>query len=216
MTTQADYLTSLSPENASVLFIDSQTSLMLGTQSIDTTLLTTNTAGLAQLAALFKLPVVLTTTGGGGHGPAGPLIRPITEAFPDVPIIDRMGHLNAMDDPRFATAVAQAGRPKVILSGITTDFCLVYPAMSLVAAGYHVFVAVDASGSWTKAINDAALQRMIQMGVTPTNVQSIAGELLNSASLQDPDAAKTYQGPMMEWLGKFTPAPALIGMAMQS
>lgn len=216
MTTQADYLTPLSPENTTVLFIDSQVSLMLGTQSIDTTLLRTNTAGLAQLAAMFKLPVVLTTTGGGAQGPSGPLISPITDAFPNAPIIDRMGHLNAMDDPRFADAVTQAGRNKVILSGITTDFCLVYPAMSLVAAGYHVFVAVDASGSWTNAINDAALQRMIQMGVTPTNVQSIAGELLNAASLQDPAAAQSYQEPMMAWFGNFTPAPALIGMAITS
>lgn len=216
MTTPSDYLVPLSPDNAAVLFIDSQTSLMLGTQSIDTTLLRTNTAGLAQLAAMFKLPVVLTTTGGGAKGPSGPLIAPITEAFPDVLVIDRMGHLNAMDDPRFAAAVTQTGRRKIIVAGITTDFCLIYPAMSLVAAGYHVLVAVDASGSWTKAINDAALQRLIQMGVTPTNVQSIAGELLNAASLQDPAAAKAYQAPMMEWFGNFTPAPALIGMAGQA
>ena len=53
-----------------------------------------------------------------------------------------MGNLNAMDDPRFAAAVEATGRRKVILSGITTDFCLVYPALSLIAAGYHVFIAV--------------------------------------------------------------------------
>lgn len=83
MTPQEEYIVPLSPDNAAVLFIDKQTSLMLGTQSMDTTLLRTNTEGLAKLAAIYDLPVVLTTTGGGAHGPSGGLITPITETFPD-------------------------------------------------------------------------------------------------------------------------------------
>ena len=50
MTTQADYLEQLSPDNAAVLFIDNQTALTLGVQSIDMTVLKTNTEGLASLA----------------------------------------------------------------------------------------------------------------------------------------------------------------------
>ena len=94
-----------------------------------------------------------------------------------------------MDDPRFADAVRATGRKKLILSGLTTDFCLVYPATSLMAQGYHVFVVVDASRSWTKEINDAAL-RLDQTGATQTNVQSIAGELQNAAAVKDLDASK--------------------------
>ena len=44
--------------------------VMLGVQSIDMTALQTNTVGLAKLAKMFALPVVLTTTGGGGDGPS--------------------------------------------------------------------------------------------------------------------------------------------------
>lgn len=73
MTTPADYLEPLSPDNAAVLFIDNQTTLTLGVQSIDMTLLKINTEGLAQLARIFGLPVVLTTTAGGAQGPSGPL-----------------------------------------------------------------------------------------------------------------------------------------------
>jgi hypothetical protein len=122
-----------------------------------------------------------------------------------------MGNLNAMDDPRFAEAVKATGRTKIILSGITTDFCLVYPALSLIAAGYHVLVAVDASGSWTKEINDWALHRLIQAGATPTNVQSIFGELQNSAMNKDSEAARATMPQVMEWLAGYTPAPGLIG-----
>lgn len=64
MTPQEEYIVPLSPDNEAVLFIDNQTSLMLGTQSVDTTLLRTNTEGLAKLAAIYDLPVILTTTGG--------------------------------------------------------------------------------------------------------------------------------------------------------
>lgn len=212
MIVPSDYLEQLSPDNAAVLFIDNQTTLMLGVQSIDLTLLKTNTEGLVKLAKLFDLPVVLTTTGGGAEGPSGPLLKPITETFPGIAPINRMGNLNAMDDPRFAAAVKVTGRRKLILSGITTDFCLVYPALSLIAAGYHVFVPIDASGSWTSAINDAALQRLVQAGATPTNVQSIAGELQNAAMNADPAATKARLPAMMEWLGTYTPAPSIIAM----
>jgi nicotinamidase-related amidase len=211
MTDANQYLQPLTPDNAAVLFIDNQTTLTLGVQSIDLTLLKTNTEGLAKVAKLFDLPVVLTTTGGGEHGPSGGLLEGITATFPGVQPIARTGILNAMDDQRFADAVVATGRRKLILSGITTDFCLVYPALSLIAAGYHVFIAVDASGSWTKAINDGALQRLIQAGATPTNVQSIFGELQNAAMIADADATKARMPGVMAWLDAYTPAPSLIG-----
>ena len=135
MTEGKDYLEPLTPANAAVLFIDNQTTLTLGVQSIDLTLLKSNTEGLAKLAKMFALPVVLTTTGGGEHGPSGGLLKGITDTFPEVEPIARQGILNAMDDSRFADAVAATGRRKLILSGITTDFCLVYPALSLMAGG---------------------------------------------------------------------------------
>lgn len=211
MTDPADYLDPLTPDNAAVLFIDNQTTLTLGVQSIDLTVLKSNTEGLAKAAKLFGLPVVLTTTGGGEHGPSGGLLKGISDTFPDVEPIARSGILNAMDDSRFAEAVKATGRRKVILSGITTDFCLVYPALSLIAAGYHVFIVVDASGSWTREINDTALQRLIQAGATPTNVQAIFGELQNAAMLKDADATKARFPEVMAWLGAYTPAPSLIG-----
>jgi hypothetical protein len=76
---------------AAVLFIDNQTTLTLGVQSIDLTLLKTNTEGLAKLAKMFDLPVVLTTTGGGAHGASGGLLKGITGTFPDVEPIARTG-----------------------------------------------------------------------------------------------------------------------------
>ena len=55
MTRPEDYLEQLTPENAAVLFIDNQTTLTLGVQSIDMQLLKINTEGLAKLAKMFDL-----------------------------------------------------------------------------------------------------------------------------------------------------------------
>ena len=104
MTPRDEYLAPLSPDNAAVLFVDNRTGLMPGTRSIDPALPRDNIEGLARLAAIHGLPVVLTTTGGGADGPTSPLIAPITETFPRTPVFDRQDHLNAMDDPRFADA----------------------------------------------------------------------------------------------------------------
>ena len=205
-----DYTEPLTPENAAVLFIDNQSNLLLGVQSMDHTLLIRNTEGLAKLAALFDLPVVLTTTGGGAEGPAGPLMPSITETFPDEEVIDRQAYFNAMDDPRFAAAVEEIDRPKVILTGITTDYCLVYPAQTLIDQGYHVLVAVDTTGSWTSQIEEAAQSRLVQMGATLVNVQSIAGELQNALAVEDPKVAAANQPELLEWFAQYQPAPSLM------
>lgn len=214
-TPQKEYTNPLTPENAAVLFIDNQTNLLLGVQSMDTVLLRNNTEGLAQLAKMFDLPVVLTTTGGGAKGPAGALVPSITDAFPDEEVIDRTEYFNAMSDPRFATAVVETGRKKVILSGLTTDYCLVYPAMTLIAQGYHVYIVTDASGSFTKQNDEAALDRLIQMGATPVNLQSLMGELQNAVAVADPAESKEALPAVLDWFLKYGAAPSILTMNMQ-
>ena len=56
MTNSADYLEQLSPDNAAVLFIDNQTTLTLGVQSIDQTVPKTNTIGLASSPSCSRSP----------------------------------------------------------------------------------------------------------------------------------------------------------------
>lgn len=215
VTPAAEYTVPLSPDNAAVLFIDNQTNLLLGVQSIDTTLLRNNTEGLAKLARLFNIPVVLTTTGGGVNGPAGGLTTGITETFPNEPVIDRLDYFNAMSDPAFAQAVKRTGRKKLVLSGLTTDYCLVYPAASLIAQGYHVFIVTDASGSFTRENNESALMRLVQMGATPVNLQSLMGELQNSDAVKDLSASKKRFPQMLEWFSRYSAAPSMLNMNMQ-
>jgi nicotinamidase-related amidase len=212
--TQDDYLTPITADNAAVLFIDNQNNLLLGVQSIDTTLLRLNTEGLAKLAEMYRLPVVLTTTGGGADGPWGPLLRPITDTFPAAPIINRKEYVNAMDDVRFADAVRTTGRKKLILSGVTTDFCLLYPALALIREGYHVFIATDAAGCWTKQIDEVSMQRLTQAGATPTNVQQIAGELQSATAVKDLKGAQAMAPLIGKWFARYGAATSVTAMSM--
>lgn len=202
----------LTVDNTAVLFIDNQSGLILGVQSMDHTLLRRNTEALAKLTEIFDLPVVLTTTGGGGEGPSGPLVPAITETFPEAEVIDRQLYFNAMSDPRFAEAVRALGVKNLILTGISTDHCIVYPAASLIAEGYRVFVAVDTVGSWTPQIEMAAQSRLVQMGATLTNLQSIVGELQNDLALQGEQAARANQSNLLEWFSEYGAAPSLLLM----
>jgi nicotinamidase-related amidase len=209
-----DYLDPVTAENAAVLFIDNQNNLLLGVQSIDTTLLRLNTEGLAKLAEMYALPVVMTTTGGGADGPWGPLLKPITDTFPAAPIVNRREYVNAMDDARFADAVRATGRKKLILSGITTDFCLLYPALALLREGYHVFIAADAAGCWTRQIDEVSMLRLVQAGATPTNVQQIAGELQSTTAVRDLKAAQAMAPAIGKWFARYGAATSVTAMSM--
>lgn len=43
--------------------------------------------------------------------------------FPDAPVIQRKGEVNAMDSPEFADTLAGFNRTQVIIAGIQTDVC---------------------------------------------------------------------------------------------
>ncbi len=185
----------------------------MGVQSIDTTLLRLNTEALAKLAEMYGLPVVLTTTGGGAEGAWGPLLKPITDTFPKAPIFNRQ-YLNAMDDPGFADAVRATGRRKIILAGITTHFCLLFPALSLMREGHHVLIAVDASGAWTTQLEDAGLRRLVQAGATPTTVEQILGELHSTDLAKDLKAGQATAPAIGKWFGRYGGTTSIITMDM--
>ncbi len=43
--------------------------------------------------------------------------------FPDAPLIQRQGEVNAMDSKEFREALASINRTQVIIGGIATDVC---------------------------------------------------------------------------------------------
>lgn len=75
------------------------------------------------------------------------------------------------------SALQATGRKKVLLAGIVTDVCVVFPALSLLANGYEVYIVVDASGTFNNAVRDAALTRASEAGAVLINWFAVACEL---------------------------------------
>lgn len=192
----------LTPQNAALVMIDHQTGLLSACRDIPAEQLRANILALARIGKIFNLPVVLTQGGHGGKSVSGPLMHELVELFPEVQIVDRH-HVNAYDDPTFRAALVQTGRRKLIMAGCTTDVCLTFPAISAAADGYDVYGVIDASGNWDLLTTQAAMIRMSQAGVIPTNWVAIWAELL-----RDHDAPQDAQ--VMEVLGDAIPAIGLI------
>jgi nicotinamidase-related amidase len=54
--------------------------------------------------------------------------------------IKRQGIVNAWDDENFADSVRKTGKKNLIVAGVTTDVCLVPPALSMQKEGFHIKV----------------------------------------------------------------------------
>jgi nicotinamidase-related amidase len=91
--------------------------------------------------------------------------------------VRREGVVNAWADPAFKAAVEATGRGNLIMAGVTTDVCLVFPAIDAVAEGYQVQAVMDASGSPYVLSEDMSRQRMAAAGVTLTATNTIIAEL---------------------------------------
>jgi nicotinamidase-related amidase len=164
------------PDNAAMLLVDYQTGVLQGIQTRDPTTLKNQIVALAETAKLYDLPVILTTA--DNEGPLGPLLPELEELFPEVEVIDR-SVVNAWEDPRVREAVEETGRENLIISGISMEVCVTFPAVSASRDGYNVQAVLDATGAINELGREAALWRMQDAGVTPTTYNGIASELLH-------------------------------------
>jgi nicotinamidase-related amidase len=165
------------PENAAMLLIDHQVGTIAWTHSHNVEEVKGNALNLAKIATAVGMPLVLTSS--MEDHIQGPLVKELEAIAPKAfaARIRRTGIVNAMHDPNFSNAVKATGRKKVIVAGITTEVCVVFPVLQLLDEGYEVQVVTDASASFTKVGDDAALRRMEQAGAVITSTAQIISEL---------------------------------------
>jgi nicotinamidase-related amidase len=141
---------------------------------------------IARFARSAAMPVVLTSS--LETEAQGPLLPEFKDILPDEyeARIKRTGVINAWDDAAFAEAVRKTGRKKLLMGGLTTDVCLVPPAISAHAEGFDVVALVDISAATTRlaAQNSRDLMQgagIELMTVTPM-LTSMLGNYKNPAS----------------------------------
>ena len=64
------------------------------------------------------------------------------------------------------------GRYRVLVCGIETHVCVMQTALDLAAAGFEVYVAVDAVGARHAVDHETALRRMESAGVVLTTTEA--------------------------------------------
>ncbi|KAH8552310.1 isochorismatase family protein [Umbelopsis sp. PMI_123] len=165
----------LNMSDAAVLFLDHQVGLFNLVQDTNPDSFKNTILAVADAANFFNLSVVLTTS--RADGPNGPMLPELQAKFPKAPYISRPGQINAWDNPDFVKAVKDTGKSQLIVSGIVTDVCVAFVALSAAEAGYDVFVVTDASGTFNEEIRNAAWARMAAQGVQLLNWFAVACEL---------------------------------------
>lgn len=64
--------------------------------------------------------------------------------------LSRPGQINAYDNSDFVAAVKATKKKQLIVAGVVTDVCVAFLTLSLIEAGFEVFVVTDASGKKEK------------------------------------------------------------------
>jgi len=164
----------LQPSQCALLLIDQQAGLAFGVSSIDRQALLNNTIALARTAAVFGMPVIISTSASKVY--SGPLMPLIRAALPDAPIVERRS-MNVWEDDAARGAVVKAGRPRLLMSGLLTEACVTFAAVSALAGGFEVFVVADACGGLTPEGHDLAIRRMAAAGVQLTSWIQVLLEL---------------------------------------
>ena len=166
-----------SADNAALLLIDHQVGTMQLIKNIDHKLAAKQSIALAKMAKILNMPVVLTSS--QENNAQGPLLPEIAEILPEAyeARIKRPGVGNAWAYPDFHKAVLATGRRQLIMAGVTTDVCLIFPAIDAAREGFAVQALMDASGSPSDLSEEFSRQRMHDAGVVLTATNTLMAEL---------------------------------------
>jgi nicotinamidase-related amidase len=178
----------LSPEDVVLTLLDYQPATYFGVQSHDRLTITHNTMILAKTAKLFGIPTVLSTIAKDTF--SGPLTSDLTELFPNEPIYDRTS-INAWLDAEYRKAIAATGRKRIVVAGLWTEACVLFPALELLAEGYEVFVPTDACADVSVEAHERSVTRLVMAGAVPITSLQLLFELQ-----QDWARSETYDGVM--------------------
>jgi hypothetical protein len=90
-------------------------------------------------------------------------------------------------------AVRATGKKTLIMAGVWTSVCVMFPALDAKAAGFKVYAVMDASGDPSELASRTTLARFIQAGVIPTSTNAVLSETHRTWNRPEAaDLAKLY------------------------
>ncbi len=168
--------------DTAVILIDHQVGTNTWASTTPLQLLQRNVIVLAKFAKGTGMPVVLTSSQEANVNVQGPLMPELQQIQPEAfaARIQRKGVVNAWDDEDFANACRNTGKRNFVMAGVTTDICMVSPAISAVEEGFNVQVVCDACGSSNPIAEEMAWRRMERAGVRLSSTGAVVAELVKN------------------------------------
>lgn len=181
----------IDPSDTLILMLDHQSGLFQTVKDIPIADLRRNVEMIAKLATLLNIPVV--TTASEPNGSNGPLIPEIHHYAPHAVYVPRKGEVSAWDNEAFVAHVRSTGRKTLVMAGVWTSVCVMFPALDAKAAGFNVYAVIDASGDPSELVSRTTLARFSQAGVIPTTTNALLSELHRTwARPEAAELAKLY------------------------
>lgn len=181
----------MDPSDTVVLLLDHQSGLFQTVKDIPVADLRRNVEMIAKLCTLLNIPVI--TTASEPNGTNGPLMPEIHMLAPHAVYVARKGEVNAWDNADFVETVEKTGRKTLVMAGVWTSVCVMFPALDAVVAGYDVYAIIDASGDPSDMASRTSLARFVQGGVKPTSTNALLSELHRTwARPEAADLAQLY------------------------
>jgi len=156
-----NYTKLYTPQDSAIVFIDHQPQMTFGVANIDRAQLINNVTLLAKVAKEYGVPSVVTAVETESF--SGYVWPQLLDVFPGQPVVERTS-MNSWDSAGFRKAIEATGRKNIILTGLWTEVCVTWPALSMLDAGYTIYVVEDCCGATSAAAQEAALSRMVQAG----------------------------------------------------
>jgi nicotinamidase-related amidase len=157
------------------LLLDHQSGLFQTVKDISVAELRSNVVMLAKLATMMKIPVI--TTASEPNGTNGPLMPEIHQSAPHAVYVPRKGEVNAWDNEDFVRTVRSTGKKTLVMGGVWTSVCVMFPALDAKLAGFKVYAVMDASGDPSEMASRTTLARLVQGGVIPTTTNAVLSEV---------------------------------------
>src|SRR5216683_1661132 len=164
----------LDPNTVQVLFADLQPQIVARSKTNTPEALARSAAVLAQVARLLHLPMHLSVVPEGGQRPE--LIPELARETDGVAQYLRVLASPFLDEATRA-AIAALGRQHLIIAGFATEVVVLHGVRDAIAAGYQVYVPVDACGGMSSRTEDAAFRQIEAAGGVTTSVVTLVTAL---------------------------------------
>jgi nicotinamidase-related amidase len=165
----------IDPKDCIVLFADLQQGIIELTRTVPLERLRKGVLGLAKLAKIFELPVIVSGVAAEDGSPAK-ITPEIEQGYGKYPIHHRTT-ANSLLNEEILAVIRRSGRRTILISGVATELAVQLPATTAAEHGYRAVLVVDACGGISERTEQAALARIAEAGATTTCVMTLAGEL---------------------------------------